>query len=144
EIIQQKALGRIAQIGFLYDATRDIFNGISIFRKELPPNLIKQIPSYNINLSFECEDTYKGKFGKLDVEYQLRLSILSGLFFLTGTGEYLINMKDSYKTMNGILVCKMISFTEYLEVNFDDLKPCISTNPFSMQDATHVVTSIKW
>ncbi|KAF0428485.1 p-loop containing nucleoside triphosphate hydrolase [Gigaspora margarita] len=144
EIIQRKALGRTAQIGFLYDATRDTFHGTSIFRKELPPGLIKQVPSPHINLSFECEDTYKENFDKLDVEGQLRLSVLSGLFSLKGTGEYLNNMKDSYKTVKGTLVCKMTSFTEYLEVNFDDLKPCISTDPFYIHDATHIVTSIRW
>ncbi|CAG8722421.1 34411_t:CDS:2 [Gigaspora margarita] len=144
EIIQRKALGRTAQIGFLYDATRDTFHGTSIFRKELPPGLIKQVPSPHINLSFECEDTYKEKFDKLDVEGQLRLSVLSGLFSLKGTGEYLNNMKDSYKTVKGTLVCKMTSFTEYLEVNFDDLKPCITTDPFYIHDATHIVTSIRW
>ncbi|CAG8730084.1 23818_t:CDS:2, partial [Racocetra persica] len=144
EIIQRKALGRTAQIGFLYDAIRDTFHGTSIFRKELPPGLIKQVSPYNINLSFECEDTYREKFNKLDVEGQLRLNVLSGLLALERTGEYLSNVKDSYKIIKGTLVCKTILFMDYLELNYDTLKPCISTDPFSIQDATHVVTSIKW
>ncbi|CAG8801449.1 327_t:CDS:1, partial [Racocetra fulgida] len=66
-------LGRATEIGFLYDATRDIFCGSSIFKKEPPSNIIRTIDTPHTDLKYEYEDSYKEKFSMLDVEAQLKI-----------------------------------------------------------------------
>ncbi|KAF0561998.1 p-loop containing nucleoside triphosphate hydrolase [Gigaspora margarita] len=144
EIIQRKALGRAAEIGFLYDATRDVFCGFSIFKTELQPNIIRKIDTPHTYLKYEYEDSYKEKFSILDVEAQLKISILSGLSPLEGSGKYLRDVKHESKSVKGSLIYKLLSVEENLNINHDNIIMYISENALRVQGATHVVTGIKW
>ncbi|CAG8683948.1 11312_t:CDS:2 [Dentiscutata erythropus] len=144
EIIQRKALGKAAEIGFLYDATRDIFCGSSIFKTEPPSNIIRTLDTPHTDLKYEYEDSYKEKFSMLDVEAQLKISVLSGLSPLEGSGKYLGDMKNESKSVKGSLMYKLISVEENLNINHDDIITYISENTLNVPGATHVVTGIKW
>ncbi|PKC59500.1 hypothetical protein RhiirA1_426865, partial [Rhizophagus irregularis] len=81
----------------------------------------------------EYENTYKEKFNKLDVETELKLSVLTGL----------IPLEDSLKFVKGTLIYKITSVEENLVIHRDDVKACISTDVFTNnQNATHVVIGI--
>ncbi|CAG8560709.1 5618_t:CDS:2, partial [Scutellospora calospora] len=144
EIIQRKALGRAAEIGFLYDATRDIFCGSSIFKTEPSSNMIRIMDTPHTDLKYEYEDSYKEKFSMLDVEAQLKMSVLSGLSPLEGSGKYLGDMKNESKSVRGSLMFKFISIEENLNIKHDDILTYISENTLNVPGATHVVTGIKW
>ncbi|CAG8789652.1 9112_t:CDS:1 [Cetraspora pellucida] len=143
-IIQRKALGRAAEIGLLYDVTREIFCGPSIFKKEPPLGIIKRIDIPHTDLKYEYEDSYKEKFSMLDVEAQLRISVLSGLFTLEGSGKYLSNTKNGFKSVKGSLIYKLSSVEENLNINHSDILTCFSMDALGVPGATHVVTGIKW
>ncbi|CAG8578458.1 41555_t:CDS:2, partial [Gigaspora margarita] len=72
---------------------------------------------------YEYEDSYKEKFSILDVEAQLKISVLS---------------------VKGSLIYKLLSFEDNLNINHDNIIMYISENALSVQGATHVVTGIKW
>ncbi|PKC66902.1 hypothetical protein RhiirA1_379475 [Rhizophagus irregularis] len=144
KILKRKSLGRAAFIGSLYNATRDTFCGTTIFKTKIPNDSINGIDISNNELLYEYDDLYKEKFDKLDVEAELKLSVLAGLFALEGSGKYLSDVKDSSKTVKGNLIYRMTSFEENLNICRDDVKACISTDGFSNTDATHVVIGIKW
>ncbi|CAG8588901.1 18299_t:CDS:2 [Racocetra persica] len=142
--IQRKALGRGAVIGSLYDATKDIFCKTSILKTELPPNSINRIYVPNTSITYECEDSYLDKFKNLEVESQLRISVLLGLVALDGSGKYLDDIKTSCRSVKGTLVYKMTSVEETLDIYHENVKPCISMDAFNTPEATHVVIGIKW
>ncbi|CAG8725336.1 15257_t:CDS:1, partial [Cetraspora pellucida] len=143
-IIQRKALGRVAAIGSLYDATKDTFCKISVFKAALPPNTINRVNIPNTSLEYDYEDSYMKKFNILDVDPQLRISVLLGLVSLDGSGKYLNDRKDSLRTVKGTLVYKMTSVEENLEIFNENVKSYISTDAFNTLEATHVVIGIKW
>jgi GTPase SAR1 family protein len=142
--IRRKSLGRAALIGSLYNATRDTFCGTTILKAKIPSDSISRIEIPNNELSYEYEDSYKEKFKKLDVEAELKLSILARMFNLEGSGKYLNDVKDSSRTVKGNLIHRITSVEESLNIYRDDVKACISTDGFSNSDATHIVIGIKW
>ncbi|POG58249.1 hypothetical protein GLOIN_2v1732398 [Rhizophagus irregularis DAOM 181602=DAOM 197198] len=144
KILKRKSLGRAAFIGSLYNGTRDTFCGTTIFKTKIPNDSINGVDIPNSELLYEYDDLYKEKFDKLDVEAELKLSVLAGLFALEGSGKYLSDVEDGSKTVKGNLIYRMTSFEENLNICRDDVKACISTDGFSNTDATHVVIGIKW
>ncbi|CAG8598909.1 10130_t:CDS:2, partial [Gigaspora rosea] len=143
-IIQRKALGRTAVIGSLYDATKDTFCKTTIFKTELPSNSIKRVDIPNANVMYEYEDSYMEKFKNLEVEPQLRISVLLGLVLLDGSGKYLDDIKESSRSVKGTLVYKITSVEEKLDIYRENVKACISTDAFNTSEATHVVIGVKW
>ncbi|CAG8745182.1 2108_t:CDS:1, partial [Acaulospora colombiana] len=111
---------------------------------KIPDDVINKVEIPHTDLIFEYEDSYKEKFNKLDVESQLKISILSGLLSLEGSGKYLKDVKSSSKSVKGTLIYRMSSVQESLNINHDDVKTYIATDAFNIQGATHVVTGIKW
>src|SRR6266542_2245626 len=93
KIIRRKSLGRAAFIGSLYNATRDTFCGTTLLKAEFPNDSISRADIPNSELLYEYEDSYREKFNKLDVEPELKLSVLAGLFALEGSGKYLSDVK---------------------------------------------------
>ncbi|RGB32327.1 hypothetical protein C1646_743944 [Rhizophagus diaphanus] len=144
KVIRRKSLGRAAHIGSLYNAIRDTFCGTAILKAKFPNGSLSQIDIPNSELFYDYEDSYVEKFNKLDVEAELKLSVLAGLTTLEGSGKYLSDVKDSFRTVKGNLIYKMITVEENLNIYRDDVKACISTDGFSNTDATHVVIGIKW
>ncbi|PKY30468.1 hypothetical protein RhiirB3_374463 [Rhizophagus irregularis] len=144
KVIRRKSLGRAALIGSLYNAMRDTFCGTAILKAKFPNGSLSQIDIPNSELFYEYEDSYVEKFNKLDVEAELKLSVIAGLTTLEGSGKYLSDVKDSFRTVKGNLIYRMITVEESLNIYRDDVKACISTDGFSNTDATHVVIGIKW
>lgn len=114
--IRWKSLGRIEEIGSLYNATIDTFFGINILNKEKWPNgSIKKTKIFQSNILCGYENTYKEKFKMLDVEAELKLSIITELFSLKGLKgsiEYLTDVKESFKSVKGNLIYKITLFEE--------------------------------
>ncbi|CAG8499978.1 7927_t:CDS:1, partial [Dentiscutata heterogama] len=144
ETIQRKALGRAAVIGSLYDATKDTFCKTSILKTELPSNSINQVEIPNSKVMSDYEESYMTKFDNFEVEPQLKISVLLGLVALDGSGKYLVDIKNSSKSVKGTLGYKMTTVEENLDIYRENIKACISTDAFNMPEATHVVIGIKW
>ncbi|PKY55550.1 hypothetical protein RhiirA4_504556 [Rhizophagus irregularis] len=145
KVITRKSLGRGAFIGSLYNVSNDTFCGTTIFKSKYPDDSIRKVDISHTEILYEYENTYKEKFNKLDVEAELKLSVLTGLIPLEGSGKYLNDEKDSLKSVKGTLIYKITSVEENLVIHRDDVKACISTDVFTNnQNATHVVIGIKW
>ncbi|CAG8697884.1 1381_t:CDS:1, partial [Ambispora gerdemannii] len=105
---------------------------------------INQVNIHNSELLSEYEDSYKEKFEKLDIEDELRISFLAGLVASEGSGNYLNDVKKSFKNIKGTLLYKLTSVYEYLDIYHDDVKANISINELTHTEATHAVIGIKW
>ncbi|PKY47585.1 hypothetical protein RhiirA4_522900 [Rhizophagus irregularis] len=143
--ITRKSLGRGAFIGSLYNAANDKFCGTTIFKSKYPDDSINKINIPHTEILYEYENTYKEKFNKLDVGAELKLSVLTGLIPLEGSGKYLNDVKNSLKSVKGTLIYKITTVDENLDIHRDDVRACISTDVFTNnQNATYVVIGIKW
>ncbi|RIA81661.1 hypothetical protein C1645_729561 [Glomus cerebriforme] len=144
KIIQRKSLGRTECIGSLYNAARDIFCETTILKSKFPNDSITRANIFHTEILYDYKDSYQEKFNKLDVEDELKLSVLAGLFTLKGSGKYLTDIKQSLKTVKGTLIYKITTVEEKLDIYHDDFKSCISTDGLSNTDATHIVIGVKW
>ncbi|PKK67032.1 hypothetical protein RhiirC2_852455 [Rhizophagus irregularis] len=126
--ITRKSLGRGAFIGSLYNAANDKFCGTTIFKSKYPDDSINKINIPHTEILYEYENTYKEKFNKLDVGAELKLSVLTGLIHLEGSGKYLNDVKNSLKSVKGTLIYKITTVDENLDIHRDDVRACISTD----------------
>src|SRR5687767_10676514 len=111
--IQRKSLGRAAIIGSLYNATSDTFCGTTLLLKEKFPNdSISRVEIPNSELLYEHEGSSREMFNKLQVEDELKLSVLAELFSLDGTEKYLGDVRESFKSVKGNFIHRMTSVEE--------------------------------
>lgn len=142
--INRKALGRAAQLGYLYDARKEEFCGLSLFTSELPTSMISSIDVPDTQFEYEYLDTFEQKFKKLDVQAELKVSVLAGLFKLEGCGKYLSNEKESYKSVRSSLIYSIRTKEEQFSISNANLNGLVSYDALNIPNATHVVVGIKW
>ena len=70
--ITRQALGRIAQLGDLYDAHTDCFCGRALFSSDLPESSIKLTDTQGTICEYIIQGSINDKFNKLDVEAELK------------------------------------------------------------------------
>ena len=145
--IVKQALGRVAQLGSLYDARRDSFCEYSLFKRSLADSLVQRTHIGNTLLTYELENTYESKFRLMSLDGQLRMSVLGGLLSLQGSAKYLRDEKKSYRAVRANLVYKMLTVHESVDIahlgkdviNRDALRHAARTH-----HATHMVVGIRW
>jgi len=142
----RQALGRIARLGDLYDATTEKFCGVSIFREQLPPNspAISKTDNPQSNISFTTVSTFCEKLQKLNVTSDLQLSVLAEMCQPSGAAKFLREKKESFKSVEHTLIYNIQTVTEYLELSHEQVKSCISEEAMQHPTATHVVIGIDW
>ena len=144
--ISRQALGRIAWLGDLYDATTDRFCGVSIFQDKLladSPAVRKTDNPYS-NSKYITANNLEEKFHELNVTGELRLSVLAGMCELGGSAKYLGQDKTSFKSVESTQLWHIKTATEHLEINKAKQYKPISQKVMSRLGATHVVTEIEW
>jgi len=144
--ISREALGRVARLGDLYDATNDKFCGFSIFQEQLPPDspAITTTHSHHIDSKVEITSSLNDKFSALEIEADLKLSILAGMIKVEGSAKYLNEKKNSKKSAECVLVYKAKTVVEQLQLFDDEVKKRISLDALKYLEATHVVVKIYW
>ncbi|CAF1523415.1 unnamed protein product, partial [Rotaria sordida] len=143
-VIYRKALGRAAQLGYLYDARTDKFCGLSLFKSELPATIISSKDDPDTYFDYDIQNTFEEKFDKLSLQVQLKVSVLARLFILEGSGKYLSNEKESHKSVKCTLIYNRRTKYEDFNVSNENLKELISYDALKIRDATHIVTGITW
>jgi len=142
--IERAALGRIHNIGDLYNARSDTFCAASIFRNKCPKDAITRTDNVSSKISVAMNSSLQEKMSKLDIAGELKVSVLAGLFKLEGSGKYLTNNKASYKSVECSLLYHVTTVVERLNLFHASLKPCISHEAICHDDATHVVVGVDW
>ena len=162
---QQAALGRVAHLGFAYDAVRDSFFDLSLLkaasgRTNLPPGLVKSHrvtdKSDDCHLSFN--NSFERRFSQLGVDAQLKLSVLGDLLS-SGSGDneesdsslvaYLSQpMESRHTSLQANLVYRTHTVDEELALDVEaslssliDERACWHAATCGL---THVVVGIRW
>lgn len=146
DTIFREALGRIAQLGDLYDATTDKFCRISMLREHLPPDslAIYVSDSHHSEISTTITCSLKKKLDVLGVTADLSLSVLAGLIKLEGAAKYLNEKKTSFKSVECALVYNVKTVVEKLNILHEEVKNRIDVDALTDHRATHVVVEIHW
>lgn len=142
--IVRSSLGRVFNLGDLYDARRDSFVGANIFNSMLPDRAISYQDNPSSKVDFELTDRLSEKFSKLDVNAELQLSVLAGLVNLKGSGNYLSEEKASAKAARMTLLYSITTTSESINIFDKELKENIDLDVIDCLEATHVVVGIEW
>ena len=144
--ISREALGRVAEIGDLYDVTTDKFCGISMFRENIPPDslALSVIGNDRSKISTSVTSSLKEKLHILSVSADLKLSVLAGLIQLEGAAKYLDDKKTSFKSVECALVYNITTVVEKLNIWHEEVKKRVYVDALTDHKATHVVVQIDW
>jgi len=144
--VYRQALGRIARLGDLYDASTDSFCGVSIFRQQLPPDspAISKTDNAQINIVVTTSSKSREKLDGLNITGGLQLSCLAGMCEVGGFAKYLKKKKVSFKSVESTMLYNIKTVTEHLDFTDEVVKSCISEEAMNDPSATHVVIEIEW
>ena len=141
--VRKQALGRVAQLGHLYDERSDAFQDHSLFNdKEINASAIKTTNMPYTDISYLISASTSDKLHKLSVDAQLKLGVMCGLVTLSGSAKYLSSQNEDLKTSSADMFYKMT--TVYDEIDIGKLKKEEINENSLKAEATHVVVGIKW
>lgn len=140
-LIERAALGRSKELGSLYDATNDIFCGLSIL-EDLPAVLVEESDSPMTKTVISMGDNLTENFKNLEVCAELSINVLSGLVKLEGSGKLLQSSKSSKKEARATMLFHVTTKTRKL--NIMNNKVSFAMDAFNEPTATHVVIEIMY
>jgi hypothetical protein len=144
EIYNMPALGRVGNLGSIYDARTEKFTKTSILNKISIDEVIISYDRPQTSCDYVSGDSYEIKFEKLNIKGALKLSLLSDSVEGSMKLDFLNNEKKTNKTVSTTLIYKVINKTETLALNDDKMKSYIADDLDCETDGTHFVTEIIW
>ena len=144
DTIKRKTFGRTASLGCLYDAHSDNILSLSIFNQSLSNELIQTVDTHFSDYKYSFSDSFEEKFSNLNVEAELKLSVMGGLFKLEGSAKYLNEQKSSFKSVKSSLIYNIKTKRQFISLTNENLKPLVSSVALGVKNATHVIVGIDW
>ena len=144
QTIDREALGRVASLEDLYDARCDTFNGLNIFKTEIPQNAINSTDNSFTELDYSMSDSLEDKFKKMEIGGDISVSILSGMVEGKGSASYLSDKTDSARSVRCSMYYKSKTKAESLKLYSDGLDSAVASHALKDTNATHVVAGISW
>ena len=142
--ISVAAVGRAAQIGELYDARKDQFVRLQLFNEVLPEKTIHSTENWHTKLKLTLDNSLEDKFTLMDISASLKISIMSGLFNLEGSGKFFKDTKKSAKSAKATLIYSITTKYEQINMISSAIKPLIDLDALNDINCTHVVVGIQW
>lgn len=136
-------MGRVAQIGELYDARTDQFLRISLVNGNFS-TMIQSTDNRHSNIKYLKVNTLSEKLNSLDVQAGFKLSILFGLVVVSGSGKYIRDTQHSSKSVKVSVANFMTTEFEQIDIAGVDGRRLIDLDILAKIDATHVVVGIQW
>ena len=143
---QAVALGRVADLGDLYDARSDNFLEISLYTTDLPRpgDAVHSTDNAYASIDYVRTESLSEKMEKLGVSAELSVSFLGGLVSASGSGKYLNEDKKSARSAKTSLVYSIRTVTEDLKIFSKSSRQLMDQFLLTNIDATHVVVGIDW
>ena len=140
------AIGRVSNLGDLYDLRSEKFLPLSLFKKPLNNSMITTTGKSNTKLKYAFENTFKEKFDNFDISAELRVSILSGMLELEGSGKYFKDKKKIEKSTKVSLIQSFSTVVQSISFTDERIKELVDINMLTRLSnlATHVVAKIQW
>ncbi|KAK6642182.1 hypothetical protein RUM44_013905 [Polyplax serrata] len=142
--LTRSALGRVAFIGELYDIRSECFSSRSIFRKSLPQDLIQNIQVNSTTFDYKFTENVSDRFDLLNVEADIQVSLLCGLFEAEGCGKFINAEKTSGKYVSCSLICKYETVNQKLFCSFEEMVEYLDFTALRDPQYTHLVVEANW
>ncbi|CAG0884210.1 unnamed protein product, partial [Darwinula stevensoni] len=141
--LELACLGRPFQLGSLYDRRSDtIQTDITLWKKTTLEENTTESPLPSCSSEIIAEDGISEKTSALDIDASLKLSFLSGLVKVSGSGKYLDDRKSSSQQARVTLLYKSTSCFKGLTMEKLGTEGIEHLEVFEKDIATHVVTGI--
>lgn len=146
------ALGQVASIGTLYDASNDRFLEQRLFTARFQPHAnivgVRHNPR-QINAVELIADTYGSKLKLLGASAELGASVMGGLLDLGDNGSdsaaFLARQAaGDHIHPQAALLHRSLAMSEYIKVKSQELGCSIDRDQLRHPTATHVVVAIEW
>jgi hypothetical protein len=144
DVIKRKTFDKSAALGTLYDARSDNLVSISLFDQQFPSDIIETVDIPATEFKYSFNHSFEEKFCNLNIEAELKLSVMCGLFKLEGSGMYLNEQKSSFKSVKGSMIYNIKTKHQSFSLTNKKLKPILSSDAIEMKNATHVIVGITW
>jgi len=120
----------------MYDATHERFCATSVFKNSRAPSrVVNEQENHYSNISVTTTDSVEEKLNALDVNAELKVSVLSGMVDLGGSAKYLTERKDSFRSVESTLVYNVHTVVERIDLFNSKVRDHISPNALSVSRA---------
>uniref|UniRef100_A0A914X4G0 SNTX thioredoxin-like domain-containing protein n=1 Tax=Plectus sambesii TaxID=2011161 RepID=A0A914X4G0_9BILA len=139
------ALGRPFNLGMLYDARSEkTIPGVTLWDNETLKANVEKKEHKKVKVEIFENDTISGKTTALNLQANLKLSFLSGLVDIGGSGEYLKDYCDTTTTERITLQYNSTSHWESLGMDHLSTDKLQHLGVLEHKSATHIVTAIEY
>lgn len=143
--LSRKTFDKSASLGLLYDVRNDTIIPVSISNRTLPNDAIFTCDISSIEYICSLNDSLEEKFNYLNINAELRLSIMCGLLNIEGnSGKYLEEKKSNDKLIRGTIIYRIKTKNERLNLTNEELLKRVPAGILDRDDATHVISGINW
>ncbi|KAL7971786.1 hypothetical protein HDV63DRAFT_416165 [Trichoderma sp. SZMC 28014] len=138
------ALGRVAQIGTLYDAKADKFLQASILPSSLLANYVSTQPTSVTDITLSKCNSYMDVFKDLHIDEDTAVNILAGFLDLQGAAVFIRDYAPGSGDHRAAIIHHVSTVQQTLSSVIEAFKSCNELTPLGKSDCTHVVTGINW
>ncbi|BFI30419.1 hypothetical protein MPTK2_3g11990 [Marchantia polymorpha subsp. ruderalis] len=142
--VNRKALNRACKLGQLYSGVKDEIMPEFILSGEVPEGAVSTVDMPHHNTLWEENMKTEERFKSLEVEGDLKLSIMLGLADVNGASKYLNNVTTNSTCVTICLVYKIVTKWERLNLLHADVERMFRLQALRESPATHVVVGIGW
>ncbi|XP_058239035.1 verrucotoxin subunit beta-like [Hemibagrus wyckioides] len=142
-VVETAALGRPIQLGMLYDCRNDaIIPGMTLWDREQLVQNTYISSQHNTEFTVTTSDTIEEKSKSLNVDGELKLSLLGGNVNLSGAAKYFNDTKKSFVQQRLTLNYRTTTKFEQLTMNHLAQSQIGHHEVFDHDVATHVVIAV--
>lgn len=142
--LRRKAMNRACKLGQLYSGVRDEIMPEFMLIGEVPEDAVVSVDMKQTYLSWEEEFSTEDRFKSLEVEGELKLSIMLGLADVKGASKYLTSVTKSSTCVRICMVYRIVTKEETLNLQHEDVARMFRLEALQDSPATHVVVGIQW
>ncbi|BBN18172.1 hypothetical protein MPTK1_8g00310 [Marchantia polymorpha subsp. ruderalis] len=142
--LRRKAMNRACKLGQLYSGVKDEIMPEFMLTGEVPEDAVLSVDMKGTYLSWEEEFSTKDRFKSLEVEGELKLSIMLGLADVKAASKYLTSVTKSSTCVRICMVYRIVTKEETLDLQHDDVARMFRLEALQDSPATHVVVGIQW
>jgi hypothetical protein len=140
--VERPALGRVCNLGSLYDVSSESLLPGMIFEHQLPDSVWKTTPCASTYFKFDHENTQSSALDNWDVGAELKLNILYGNIKLGGQAKYSDTVNTNEEVDRLTLVYTQKTQRDQLHISHRELHCLLCRRGFEFRSATHAVTEI--
>lgn len=142
--VKRPALGRMAGLGYLYDARSHSFLQASVLTGPTTEPIVRQTQANTTDSKFSSSAALKDRLDNLSVGDDLGASYVAGLIQVHGAARYLMEIVDSRSFVHETLYYNVSTVHERLNLHCSELRNALDFTRLGLGHPTQIVAEILW